>query len=132
MKYTWNFDEDTEWWNNNEYDTIEECINAAREEIINDENDIIYIGEIVPYEPEINADDVLEQLKDDAYNRCGETADTWLNYGEDEDYADDEEEELSCALTQTLKDWLKKHNLEPDFCEIKNVREYSLITGMEI
>lgn len=131
MKYTWGFDEDAEWWDNGEYDTIAQCIEAAREEMIVGKDDVVYIGEVVPYEPEIDADDVLERLKDNAYNQCGEVADTWLTYGKDEDYGDEEETELSNALTQVLRDWLKKHNLEPNFYEIHHIREYSLITGME-
>lgn len=125
MKYTWNFDRNAEYWNNDEYDTVEECIKDARNNMISDEDYVVYIAEVVPFEPKIDADDILCRLEEDAYEECGEFAEDWNVYEANKD------DELSNALTQVLIDWLKKHHLMPNFYTVENIREYSLITGRQ-
>lgn len=125
MEYTWSFDR--EIWGNDKYDTIAECIKAARESVRIDKYkyDTVYIGEAVLYEPKIDADVVLEGLENDAYIQCDEVAECWELFGKDKDG------ELGNALTKVLLEWLKKHNLMPDFGIVKNIQEYNLITGEE-
>lgn len=118
MEYTWSFDR--EIWENDKYDTIAECIETARECMRNDKYDTVYIGEAVLYQPEIEADDVLKILKNNAYIKCSKVAECWKPLGKDKDG------ELGNALTKVLLEWLKKHNLMPDFGIVKNIQEYSL------
>jgi len=125
-KYAWNFDSDAELWYNDNFDTIEECISAAKESIKSgneDLRDIVYVGETNSFIPHVDAEWVLDQLVEDAAEFAGEVSDGWDAY----DYKKKSElEELSEALSKCVLEWLKKYGREPEFYAVENIHSYAL------
>lgn len=120
MKYTWEYNDDTELWYNDLFDTVEDCIADARDNYMVEIGETIAVGEVVPYEPYIMADDVLDKLEEDAYEECGEVAEDWNAYS----WKDDKEslDELSNKLTEIVRQWLKDNGTYPYFYKIENVK----------
>ena len=121
MKYTWEYGE-TDIWQHDLFDTIEDCILDAKENYLVESGTEIVVGEAVFWEPYVSADLILEQLAEDAYEECGEVAEDWNAY----DYKSEEGrkslDELSDKLTEIVKQWLKDNGTYPEFYMIKNVR----------
>ena len=120
MKYTWEYNDDTELWYNDLFDTVEDCIADARDNYMVEIGETIAVGEVVPYEPYIMADNILDELEEDAYEECGEVAEDWNAYS----WKDDEKslDELSNKLTEIVRQWLKDNGTYPYFYKIKNVK----------
>lgn len=118
-KYTWEYNDNVEMWMHDEFDTIEGCIEDAKENYDVEVGDTIAVGEVVPYEVQVWADDILEKLEQQAYEECGEAAEDWntFSYKKDREKLD----ELSNQLTEVVKAWLKKYNRIPDFYKIENI-----------
>ena len=120
MKYTWEYNDDTELWYNDLFDTVEDCIADARDNYMVEIGETIAVGEVVPYEPYVMADNILDELEEDAYEECGEIAEDWNAYS----WKDDKEslDELSNKLTEIVRQWLKDNGTYPYFYKIKNVK----------
>ena len=119
--YTWSWD--SEEWSNSEFDTIEECIEDAAHGMILEPNDYIYVGTIEPFIPHIEAEDVLEDMMDVAYNKYDEASFTWEAY----DYKEVEElDELTNNLNQVILDWLNKYNRMPHFGAVINIEKVQI------
>ena len=130
-RYTWEFSENAEFWGNGTCDTIQECIEEAKEAIEegwHDKQDVIYIGETNVFVPAVDAEDVMEHIEDLAADEYGEAAEDWdpwltLRERDGEENARIAWSELETMLSQVLNGWLAKHNLTPNFYLIENVRE---------
>lgn len=124
MGYIWNFNKDEEIWQNDEHDTIDECLKAAKKEADTDEHQtVVYIGECVPYTPEVDCTDILDRMQEQAGEMCGDVGGDWCAY----DWHKKEElEELNDSLTNIVCDWLKKYGYYPGFSNIQNIKEYQL------
>lgn len=123
MGYTWNFKRNEKVWENDEYDTIRECFEAAKREA-DESQPVVYIGESVRYSPKANCTDILDRFLDDAWEMCGEEYDCdWKPYNR---HKKDELEELNNSLTPIICGWLKKYGYYPEFYEIKSIKEYFL------
>ena len=111
-KYSWNFDGTAEEWRNEPYDTIEDCISAAIEDnrSIIDKYDTVYIGENVPFEPSVDAEQILDQITEDAYQFVGEIVEGWDAY---DCKKRDQLQELSDELTKIVSAWMEKHGYYP-------------------
>ena len=120
MKYTWEYNDDTELWYNDLFDTVEDCIADARDNYMVEIGETIAVGEVVPYEPYVMADNILDELEEDAYEECGEIAEDWNAYS----WTDDKEslDELSNKLTEIVRQWLKDNGTYPYFYKIENVK----------
>lgn len=120
MKYTWEYNDDTELWYNDLFDTVEDCIADARDNYMVEIGETIAVGEVVPYEPYVMADNILDELEEDAYEECGEVAEDWNAYS----WKDDKEslDELSNKLTEIVRQWLKDNGTYPYFYKIENVK----------
>lgn len=124
MGYTWSFDRDAEIWDNDEYDTVKECVDAAKAEMdLEEGQSYVYVGECVPYSPEADCTDILDRMQEQAAEMCGEVGDNWEPY----DWRKkDELEELNDILTVAICAWLKKYGYYPGCYRIQNIREYLL------
>lgn len=114
--YTWEYSQEEEIWRHDTFDTIEECVADAKENY-GLSNGSVFVGECVLFDTYVNAYDVLEQLKQDAFDFAGECAEGWdlfVNMAE--------VDELSESLTEVVKNWLKKYNREPSFYSVGNIR----------
>lgn len=121
-KYSWSFNRYDEVWSNGSYDTVGECIAAAIGENINNDNlyEMIYIGENVRFIPSVDAESVLYELQEDAFEECGEE---WGAYDPNKL---DELEELRDRLTDDVSDWLDKYGYTPELYIIDNIQPYMI------
>ena len=85
----------------------------------------IYIGELVcDYVPRIDTDKLLEDLNYDAYDKCGECAEDYLEDVIREDFL-----ELDEKLNKVFAEWLEKHGYLPDFASVPCFDEYVYADG---
>lgn len=121
MKYTWETDEDAELWFRDEFDTIEDCILDAKENYCICPGETIYVGEIVPWEPYVDAYSVLEDLESEACDECGEIAESWSTFNSKDKKDMEAVDSLSNKLTNVIIAWLKENHKMPDFNKIENI-----------
>jgi hypothetical protein len=125
-QYTWNTSMDAEWWDYGIFESIEECIEDSKNYEVTDS---IFVGEVEPYEINVDADRVLEDLEQDASDECGEAAEGWCpSY----DIERTEIDHLSAKLTNIVRAWLKQQNYLPHFYNIINIREVDVNSGSPI
>lgn len=114
-KFTWTFNPD-ELWQNDTYDTVEECLNEARRNPYY-EGQNIYIGEVTPYTFAVDTEGVLERLNEQAFYEVGEAVGDWPYSEPSEDL-----DKLAEKLTECVTEWLREHNDLPSFYKVGNVR----------
>lgn len=120
LLYSWSENEHDELWQHGRFGSIEDCIADAKENYEMKPGDTIAVGECFIHEVYVDANDVLEILENEAYENCGEAAEGWV------DRTGDQEEELSEALTECVRKWLKKTGNEPKFWHIDSVRTITI------
>ena len=122
MKYTWEYSENEEYWTKDVFDSVEDCIEDAKENYDIKPGETIVIGEPFYWEPYVSSINILESLEENAYEEVGEVAENWYAY----DYKSEEGrkslDELSDKLTEIVKQWLKDNGTYPDFYKIENVK----------
>ena len=123
-KYYWSLNQYAETWHHHGA-TIEDCIEQARK--YDSDKTVVYIGEAGKYIPYVDADHILDNAYEQAWDEVGEGADTWL-HKLDRDIVDELSDKLSC----TFHEWLEQHDLIPRFGILTNVRDFDLLTGEEI
>lgn len=113
-KYIWNKDHDQDVWMHDTFDSVEECMEDAKEHgyIV---GETIAIGETKVFEVYVDAERVLDVLQEDAYDECGESSEGWI------DCRRHNLDELSGKLTSCIKEWLKETRQEPTFCSIHSI-----------
>lgn len=116
-KYTWAENIDDELWQNDMFNTIDECIEDAKKNYLMKSGRKIAVGTFQPYVINIDAMPILETLETNAYEEYGEVAGDWINYEEKQ------VNELSEHLSECVKKWLAENNSIPKFGEIINVKE---------
>lgn len=106
-----------------EYDNFEDALADAIEEITDYEileiGDAIYVGEIKYADITIYAEDVLEDLRQQAYKDYDESSEGWLEHVEDK-----HEQILEVELNAVFKKWAEKYNYLPRFYDVVNVKTY--------
>lgn len=117
MKYTWEKDKNVEWWQHDEFDSIEDCIADAKENYLIAVGDTIAVGIVEPWELWVDAEMVLERLSEEAYEECGDAAESWEPYNASPEALTD----LSEQLTECIKKWLKNGRDMPYFYKIADV-----------
>lgn len=132
-KYTWEFDESEEYWQNGTFDTIEECIRDAKEcmkDNYTGKHDVIYVGETIVFQPWVLGTDVIEHLEQQAFDEYGEVAEGWDVWSGLREKGNEQKDaawnELSQQLTDVVNDWIAKYDLTPNFYKIVNIREVDL------
>lgn len=123
FKYSYSFYEDFGF--SCEYDSLEEALQAAREDAQNDDEfrdaKTVYIGHVCRFKPTVNAESVITEIQDDADNEADEVA---CGYLEDVSLVD--LNKLQEMLTETFNKWAKETGNKPNFFTVENVKEYSL------
>lgn len=128
-KYSWDFDGEAENWKNDTYETVEECIAAARQAVVQRDYQadtppkVVYIGENVPFIPRVDPETVLEHIEEDASDFAGEHGDDWEAYDQKKK---DELNELGDSLTRIVNEWIKKYGYEPCFYAVQSIKPYQL------
>jgi len=120
-QYVYANTKDAEFWGSDTFDTFKECV---KEYLACKNFDVpleyIYVGEVTPYDVQIDGTQVIERLEEEANGECGECAENW-----DALFVDSESDwnDLDEALAKVVKDWLSKRNNLPTFGQVTNIRE---------
>lgn len=80
-RYSWSFNRDAEiWYESGE--TVEDCIAQAENENTLDsgKHEVVYIGENVKIEVNVDVLSMLENLEQSMYEQAGEVAENWDAY----------------------------------------------------
>jgi hypothetical protein len=118
----WCYSTDEEIFNSDDYfHTKEEAIVAGEEYAKGCEYEQYYVGQITSIVPKIDTTGLLERIGEDIYEDCGEVAENYLC-----DVTKEQEKELDEWLNSVFITWLYKHNLHPNFYNIKNVSSHSV------
>lgn len=123
--FTWMHCPNADIWDNDTFDTIEECIEDAKRSDMHD-GDSIYIGECKSAEiGGIYFEDVLEDVEEDMYDKVGEVSEDWdisSTYGS---YKNRESiyEKYNDKLRQLVIDYIKEIGETPTFYNIVNIQE---------
>lgn len=103
------------------YATREEAIKSYPEDAGLDEMETFYVGRVVPFEPHVSADNILQGLVEEAYDSVGDPADGWLKNVKGE-----QEDELTNQLTSVVNNWLIRHGHKPTFFKVEDVESYEV------
>lgn len=104
-KFTWK-EINNNNWDNDIFDTVEECIEDAKEQGC---TCYIQIANVKRYKPYIWADDILEKIEDEVYGEY----DVYFEFRRNKTV-----EELSKRLTEVLLQWLDETRQQPDCYDI--------------
>lgn len=113
-QYIWN-ENDEEYWNNDSFDTIEEALKDAKTNTNNIKG--VYIGQVRNFVPRVKADDVIEQIQEDAYELVGDVSENYFSK-----VSKEHEEELNKTLTMVFNIWAEKYGYTPDFYYIDKIK----------
>jgi len=83
-----------------EYDTFEEAFEEALLECDPEVGDTIYIAEVHPYVPKYCAEQLIESLNEDAYEKCGDHVDCWP------DVTKEQTQSLQVKLDKLINSWI--------------------------
>ncbi len=117
------------------YETEEECKKAALQELLSLENcKEVHIYKFAPtdFKPLINLDKVLEDIMEDAHCNEGEATETYLDelyYAKKGSENYELQLELSKRLNKVLLDFLKEHDLMPDWYLVNEWKIYRFVDG---
>lgn len=117
--YTWSENKEDEWWNKGEFDTEKECVQEAIQRYGFKPGDTVAIGTVYPYKPHPDIDSLLERLEEDAYEACGEAAESWnisTQKGREK-----EQEELYRGVEKLVNEYLEKIGEKPGFYKVDNI-----------
>lgn len=118
--YSWSDNATDELWSNGTFETVEECIKDAKSDWNGKKpGDEIAIGTVVPYVVNADIDCMLEQLEQDAYEECGDAADSWYistRKGHEKEY-----DELQEKITALVNEYLEKICEKPSFYKIDDI-----------
>lgn len=126
-EYTWETSEDKELWQHDTFETVEDCVEDYLENYAGESpQDVIFVGECERYTFSVDGSGVIENLEVQAYDECGECAESWepssgVNL---KDW-----NELDEQLTKVVTDWLEKRNDMPGFYKVVNIMEVPVRCG---
>jgi hypothetical protein len=115
-----------EIWEGEEFDTKEDAIKAAKEELGSQEMkqfmSSFKVGQIAEVSIcGVDVDSILENVAENTADEVGEVGDEYLC-----DVEREHAEELEEKLNKVLFDWIKKHGYEPGFFKIENEETISI------
>lgn len=120
-KWMYQFGE-SEIWRGEDFDSKEEAIKAALEEIKEDETlkySNLYVGQKESVSVAgIDIDLLLENVAENTTCEVGEVGEDFLMY-----VSKEEQEELEEKLNKVFLEWVEKYKYNPDFFKIVNIEE---------
>ena len=125
-KYAWQLEHDSDYTSATAFDSIEECIADAQDYFAEENVKIksITVQELEPYEISVDAENVLEDIWENAEADVGDCIDDWLDSRTA--YTTEQLDDLSERLTGVVSTWLKETHNEPDFFRITGEKEISV------
>ena len=101
------------------FKTIEEAVEEARYEwrdyygFYPGQGEYVAVAQYTPYELKLNIYNILDDIYEDAAETAGFAAQDWSE--EIDELTEDDRQEICGELQAVLREWLKKHGLEPRF-----------------
>ena len=127
MKYTWERYRDANIWMNDKFDSVEECIEDARNNYEMD-GKTIYIGKCESVSiGGIDFDSVLDSVEQDMYDQVGEASEGW-NIGYIRGNPDRAAvlEKYNKKLLDLVMEYLEEIHEVPKFYKVGNIKEYTV------
>lgn len=127
MNKEYTFSYNGEDYNNGTFPTVEEALDEAKEcwfdchdasDSVDGRVDV-YIGEAEYYTDGLFVDYIIEQQQEEAYNECGEWAETYLD-----DITKEEKDILEERLNKVWNEFKKEFNHEATFYTVANEKKY--------
>lgn len=103
-------------------DSKEEAIKEGEAEAREYEKDSFFVARaVITFQPHIYAEDVIEEIQQNAYDNGGEYAETYLD-----DVQRKHRDELEEKLNEVLSNWINKYGYKPNFYSVEDVEIYRL------
>lgn len=119
--YSWSRNKDDELWTNGTFETINDCIQEAVSGYEYQSGDTIAVGVVALFEPFVDIDCILERLEENAYEECGEAAESWYISGRGDKNAE-AWDELQDGVNKLVLKYLEKIGEKPGFYRIEDIR----------
>ena len=120
-RYAWTRKSNDDIWRGGICHSVKECVEEARDEGYKD-TDTFAIGYCIPYDVNyVDADRVIEELQEHAYDEVGEVSESWLD-----SITIEQREDLGNRLLKVVLEWLKDCNEEPYFYTVEPFDELTL------
>lgn len=105
-----------------EYPTKEEAIAKFPSDHDLEPGAKFWVGRSEPYVPDAAgvAADVLDRVRDNAIEVCGDFAKDWLDVDETE------ERDLETRLSAVILDWIMAHKYQPEFFHVVDVEQHEV------
>jgi len=118
-QWMYNLNACSENWQSESFDTKEGAVIAGLEEYNEDDRDQNYyeVGQIHLHIPSVNVDWLIDNVREEAYEQSGESADDWLDQ-----VSREQQSILEERMNKVLIDWLKEVNEIPKFGTMTNVQ----------
>lgn len=101
--------------------SVDETLKAAKKD--NKSALYVWIGEMIPYDFNIDTDELLEKLDSKIFNDGFDQYETESYFA---NVSQKEKDALNTSLNQILKIWITRNNLEPKFGDVINAKKYRL------
>ena len=124
--YTWMDYPNADIWNHDTFETIQECIDDAKENYLMKQGETIYIGECQDVSiGGIDLDDTLCRVEEDMYEQVGEVSEGWDIYSTSGCYADRKPiyDKYDEKFKQLVMDYIEEIGETPKFYQIINEQE---------
>lgn len=124
--YTWMDYPNADIWNHDTFETVQECIDDAKENYLMKQGETIYIGECQDVAiGGIDLDDTLCRVEEDMYEQVGEVSEGWDIYSTSGCYADRKPiyDKYNEKFRQLVMDYIEKIGETPKFYTIINEQE---------
>lgn len=124
MKYT--YTTDPSYWNDEEYfDSVEECLEAAKDDLdeddFEDDEHIVYIGEIHEHYPHIWASEITRCMAEYLNDNCN-VEEVGMTY--EDRFSDDDMKDLEEYINLAVCHWASKRGIDLVQTGIEIVGEY--------
>lgn len=124
--YTWMDYPNADIWNHDTFETVQECIDDAKENYLMTQGETIYIGECQDVLiGGIDLDDTLCRVEEDMYEQVGEVSEGWDIYSTNGCYADRKTiyDKYNKKFRQLVMDYIEEIGETPKFYQIINEQE---------
>lgn len=116
---TWSYSESDELWQHDNFETVEDCIEDAKENYKMQSGEQIAIGTVYPYTVSVDVETMLEQIEENAYEECAEAAESWVissrkHFGKEMD-------DLQDKVTELVNTYLEKIGEKPTLSKVDNI-----------
>ena len=118
--YSWSGNKDDELWNYGIFETIDDCIQEAVNGYEYHSGDTIAVCTVALFEPSVDIDCMIERLEENAYEECGEAAESWYIFGRG-DKNTEAWDDLQNGVNKLVLEYLEKISEKPGFFRIEDV-----------